>query len=648
MARGRACAGTQRHPTPSSGDHQIAGRSDVLLGQNAGHDRRHDAGQRPNAVERAHGNSLADSGLLGGLRAERVDGRPDEGAEPEHRDHAERVRHGVEAEREVDREHGDDQHAGARVGALVDHVEPAAHEGRHAQRHGSAGRPDPADARRRQAEVGQVDGREHLLRAHGRGRECDAGERVQEPGLAQADAQRRDDRRVLDRRVAAAVRLEQRPDAEQQDTAAEREHGRLQAEGADHRAADQRPDQRRSRGGGVHDRERAAAVGAGHRRDQPREPGGPGHGGEEAVHETQREQLLERGRERVQGRRRREQQRRADGQAPRAHAVGQVPGGQGQEQHRHAVGAQHQARLGVREAELVLPDGDQRDGRQPHREVEERERRDQRGEADLRRTHVRKDTGGTRRTAVHATRYGRPRSDGREHGAPRNGRRSQVRRVQPQPRTRAGPRPARRDGSESLADLVSKLAAPRHVWVMVPAGGATESTVTELGGLLSKGDTIIDGGNSYYKDDVRRSEMLAEKGINYLDVGTSGGIWGLERGYCLMIGGPKDVVQRMDPIFASLAPGPRHDRGDARPRGPHQHRRERLPALRPVGRGALREDDPQRHRVRPDAGVRRGLRHLPQRQLRGPAGQHAVRPGAGRHRRGVAPRVGRLARGCST
>jgi 6-phosphogluconate dehydrogenase len=110
-------------------------------------------------------------------------------------------------------------------------------------------------------------------------------------------------------------------------------------------------------------------------------------------------------------------------------------------------------------------------------------------------------------------------------------------------------------GSESLADLVSKLAAPRHVWVMVPAGSATEATVQELGGLLSEGDCIIDGGNSYYKDDVRRSELLAEKGINYLDVGTSGGIWGLERGYCLMIGGPREVAQRMDSIFASLAPG---------------------------------------------------------------------------------------------
>ena len=113
-------------------------------------------------------------------------------------------------------------------------------------------------------------------------------------------------------------------------------------------------------------------------------------------------------------------------------------------------------------------------------------------------------------------------------------------------------------GSDSLADLVAKLEAPRHVWVMVPAGAATEATVQELGKVLSPGDCIIDGGNSYYKDDVRRSEMLRDKGIHYLDVGTSGGVWGLERGYCLMIGGTREVVERMDPIFSSLAPG----RGD--------------------------------------------------------------------------------------
>ncbi|HKD90758.1 MAG TPA: decarboxylating 6-phosphogluconate dehydrogenase [Terriglobales bacterium] len=110
--------------------------------------------------------------------------------------------------------------------------------------------------------------------------------------------------------------------------------------------------------------------------------------------------------------------------------------------------------------------------------------------------------------------------------------------------------------SESLADLVKKLAAPRAVWIMVPAGGPTEQTVQQLAALLAPGDTIIDGGNSYFKDDVRRSQMLVPKQINYVDVGTSGGVWGLDRGYCMMIGGPKETVGRLDPIFRTLAPGP--------------------------------------------------------------------------------------------
>jgi len=117
--------------------------------------------------------------------------------------------------------------------------------------------------------------------------------------------------------------------------------------------------------------------------------------------------------------------------------------------------------------------------------------------------------------------------------------------------------------SSSLDDLVGKLRAPRAVWVMVPAGGPTESTVKSLLQLLQRGDTIIDGGNSYFKDDVRRSTMCAEKGVHYVDVGTSGGIWGIDRGYCMMIGGPKDGVARLDPIFKTLAPG----RGDL-PRTP--------------------------------------------------------------------------------
>ena len=111
------------------------------------------------------------------------------------------------------------------------------------------------------------------------------------------------------------------------------------------------------------------------------------------------------------------------------------------------------------------------------------------------------------------------------------------------------------NAAQSLKELVEKLKAPRAVWAMVPAGAPTESTVQELGGLLSKGDAILDGGNSFFKDDVRRAQMLAPKGIDYVDVGTSGGVWGFERGYCMMIGGKKEVVERLNPIFAALAPG---------------------------------------------------------------------------------------------
>ena len=107
----------------------------------------------------------------------------------------------------------------------------------------------------------------------------------------------------------------------------------------------------------------------------------------------------------------------------------------------------------------------------------------------------------------------------------------------------------------SLADLAVKLTAPRTVWVMLPAGTATEETIAALAGLLTRGDVIIDGGNTFYQDDVRRGATLAAKGLHYLDVGTSGGVWGLERGFCLMIGGERDVAERLDPIFATLAPG---------------------------------------------------------------------------------------------
>jgi 6-phosphogluconate dehydrogenase len=110
-------------------------------------------------------------------------------------------------------------------------------------------------------------------------------------------------------------------------------------------------------------------------------------------------------------------------------------------------------------------------------------------------------------------------------------------------------------GASSLEDAAGKLGAPRIFWLMLPAGAATEDTVAALRGIADAGDVIIDGGNSFFKDDVRRSRECHERGIHYVDVGTSGGVWGLERGYCLMIGGEKLVVDMLDPIFDTLAPG---------------------------------------------------------------------------------------------
>jgi 6-phosphogluconate dehydrogenase len=107
----------------------------------------------------------------------------------------------------------------------------------------------------------------------------------------------------------------------------------------------------------------------------------------------------------------------------------------------------------------------------------------------------------------------------------------------------------------SLDDLIAHLRAPRTIWLMLPAGAATEQAITDLAARLTPGDTVIDGGNTFWKDDVRRARELAARGIDYVDVGTSGGVWGLERGYCLMIGGKTETVARLDPIFRTLAPG---------------------------------------------------------------------------------------------
>jgi len=111
------------------------------------------------------------------------------------------------------------------------------------------------------------------------------------------------------------------------------------------------------------------------------------------------------------------------------------------------------------------------------------------------------------------------------------------------------------EGAASPAELASKLTAPRGVWVMVPSGEITEKTIEGVAAELDYGDAIVDGGNSYYRDDIRRADKLREQGIDFVDCGTSGGVHGLERGYCLMIGGPDGAVERLDPVFASLAPG---------------------------------------------------------------------------------------------
>ena len=133
-------------------------------------------------------------------------------------------------------------------------------------------------------------------------------------------------------------------------------------------------------------------------------------------------------------------------------------------------------------------------------------------------------------------------------------------------------------GASSLKELVQQLQAPRIVWVMLPSGKITDDTITALGELLDKGDIVIDGGNSFWQDDIRHAQALAPKGIHYVDVGTSGGVWGRERGYCMMVGGDKEAVDHLDPILSALAPGigtvdrtKRQDGADPRPEQGYMH-----------------------------------------------------------------------------
>ncbi len=146
--------------------------------------------------------------------------------------------------------------------------------------------------------------------------------------------------------------------------------------------------------------------------------------------------------------------------------------------------------------------------------------------------------------------------------------------------------------AESLDDFVAKLTKPRTAWVMVPAGEITEKTVAEIGAKLESGDAIIDGGNSYYRDDIRRAAEVGDRGIDYLDCGTSGGVFGLERGYCLMIGGPDDAFCEARADLRDAGPGHRVGRAHTRARGRPGAVRAGVPALRPDRGRSLREDGP--------------------------------------------------------
>ena len=140
-------------------------------------------------------------------------------------------------------------------------------------------------------------------------------------------------------------------------------------------------------------------------------------------------------------------------------------------------------------------------------------------------------------------------------------------------------------GAGDLREVAAQLKAPRTVWVMLPAGDPTEQTIDALAGLLEAGDTVIDGGNSFYKDDIRRAKALRTKGLTYVDVGTSGGVWGLERGYCMMVGGDSETVARIDPILKTLAPGLGSIPRNKRPEGADPRAEEGYIHAGPVGSG---------------------------------------------------------------
>ena len=168
-------------------------------------------------------------------------------------------------------------------------------------------------------------------------------------------------------------------------------------------------------------------------------------------------------------------------------------------------------------------------------------------------------------------------------------------------------------GANSLADVAAKLQQPRSVWIMVPAG-LTDRVVTDVTDHLDEGDIVIDGGNSHYHDDIVRAARLSESGIHYVDIGTSGGVFGLERGFCLMIGGEEAIVDHLDPIFRAPCPRRRHRGAHPRTGGRTDAGRTRIPALWAGGCGTYGQDGPQRHRVRHHGRLCRGAQHLESRR----------------------------------
>ena len=178
-----------------------------------------------------------------------------------------------------------------------------------------------------------------------------------------------------------------------------------------------------------------------------------------------------------------------------------------------------------------------------------------------------------------------------------------MRRLRPQPRARRRWRPRARPGGRDLPAVVAALTAPRAVWIMLPAGGATEARSASSPDCSRPATSSSTAATPSGRTTSRRARELRAKGIHYLDVGTSGGVWGLERGYCLMIGGEKEVVERLDPIFAALAPGKGDIPRTPGPRRPRSARRAGLSPCRAERRRPFRQDDPQRHRIRDDAGL---------------------------------------------